>query len=159
MAKSNATYPKTRKKLTLVDILKGNFLNRDEVKAHYKYFLLIFILIMIIIYSNHLVNQKIGRINELKNQVEEYKSQNAYAQSKLIKIKLESELSKEVEKDSLMALETHPLKIFVKLDSTTRHGKTNEPKLCGGVISSLLWRWLLLWFLLEELRSCRTILM
>ena len=118
MAKGNATYPKTRKKLTLVDILKGNFLNRDEVKAHYKYFLLIFILIMIII------NQKIGRINELKNQVEEYKSQNAYAQSKLIKIKLESELSKEVEKDSLMALETHPLKIFVKLDSTTRHGKT-----------------------------------
>ena len=124
MAKRSVTYPKTRKKLTLVDILKGNFLNRDEVKAHYKYFLLIFILIMIIIYSNHLVNQKIGRINELKNQVEEYKSQNAYAQSKLIKIKLESELSKEVEKDSLMALETHPLKIFVKLDSTTRHGKT-----------------------------------
>ncbi len=25
-----------------MDIVKGNFLNRDEVKVHYKYFLLIF---------------------------------------------------------------------------------------------------------------------
>ena len=34
-----------------------------------------------------------------------------------MKIKLESELIKEVEKDSLMALETHPLKLLIKLDS------------------------------------------
>ena len=72
---------------------------------------------MIVIYSNHLVNQKIGQVNALKHQVEEYKSQNAYTQSKLIKIRLESELSKEVERDSLKSLETHPLKILVKLDS------------------------------------------
>lgn len=106
-----------RKKITFLDIIKGNFLNREEVKTHYKYFILIFCLILVMIYSNHLVNQKIGRVNELKQQVEEYKSQNAYTQSKLIKIKLESELSKEVEKDSLKALETHPLKILIKLDS------------------------------------------
>lgn len=114
---------KQNKKLTLSDVFKGNFLNRDEVRQHYKYFLLIFVLVLIMIYSNHLVNQKIGKVNELKQQVEEYKSQNAYTQSKLIKIKLESELSKEVEKDSLKALETHPLKILVKLDSTD-YGKT-----------------------------------
>lgn len=106
-----------KKKLTLVDVLKGNFLNRKEVKEHYKYFLLIFILIFIVIYNNNLVNQKIGKVNELKAQVEEYKSQNAYVQSKLIKIKLESELSKVVERDSLKALETHPIKILVKTDS------------------------------------------
>lgn len=113
--KQKTTYKK--KKITFLDIIKGNFLNREEVKAHYKYILLIFGLILVMIYSNHLVVQKIGRVNELKQQVEEYKSQNAYMQSKLIKIRLESELSKEVEKDSLKALETHPLKILVKLDS------------------------------------------
>ncbi len=108
---------KKKKNLTFIDIVKGNFLNRDEVKVHYRYFLLIFALMMIMIYSNHLVNQKIERVNELKEQTEEYKSRNAFAQSKLIKVKLESELGKEMLKDSLITLENHPHKILIKLDS------------------------------------------
>jgi hypothetical protein len=116
MAKKT-TY-KPQKKLTFIDILKGNFLNRDEIKAHYRYFLLIFILMMVMIFSNHLVSKKIEQVNALKEQTEEYKSRNAYAQSKLIKIKMESELGKEVIKDSLLPLENHPHKILIKLDST-----------------------------------------
>ncbi len=94
--------------------MKGNFLNRDEVKEHYKYFTLVFILMMVMIYSNHLVNQKIEIVNGLKEQSEEYKSRNAYAQSRLIHIKMESELSKEMGKDSLMTLESHPTKLLIK---------------------------------------------
>ena len=116
MAK-RATYNKPKKKLTFLDIVKGNFLNRDEVKVHYKYFLLIFSLMMIMIYSNHLVNKKIETVNQLKEQAEEYKSRNAYAQSRLIKVRMESELSKEMEGDSLMSLENHPHKLLIKLDS------------------------------------------
>lgn len=116
MAK-RATY-RPQKKLTFIDIIKGNFLNRDEVKIHYKYFLLVFLLLMIMIYSNHLVSQKIERVNDLKEQTEEYKSRNAYAQSRLIKVKLESELGKEMVQDSLLSLENHPHKLLIKLDST-----------------------------------------
>lgn len=116
MAKRKKTNIPT-KKLTFIDVLKGNFLNRKEFQEHYKYFLLIFVLIVVMIFNNNLVNQKISKVNELKAQAEEYKSQNAYVQSKLIKIKLESELSKVVERDSLKALETHPIKILVKTDS------------------------------------------
>ncbi len=116
MAK-RATYNKPKKKLTFLDIIKGNFLNRDEVKVHYKYFLLIFALMMIMIYSNHLVSKKIERVNQLKEQAEEFKSRNAYAQSRLIKVKMESELSKEMEGDSLVSLENHPHKLLIKLDS------------------------------------------
>lgn len=115
MAKK-ATYK--QKKLTFMDIVKGNFLNRDEIKVHYKYFLLLFVLMMIMIYSNHLVSKKIEQVNELKEQTEEYKSRNAYAQSKLIKVRMESELGKEMIADSLMTLENHPHKILIKLDST-----------------------------------------
>lgn len=115
MAKKRAYRP--QKKLTFIDILKGNFLNRDEVKIHYKYFVLIFVLLMIMIYSNHLVSQKIEMVNELKEQTEEYKSRNAYAQSRLIKVKLESELGKEMVEDSLLSLENHPHKLLIKLDS------------------------------------------
>lgn len=115
MAKKPATY-KSQKKLTFIDIIKGNFLNRDEVKIHYRYFLLIFVLMMILIYSNHLVSTKIEHVNQLKEQTEEYKSRNAFAQSKLIKVKLESELGKEMVKDSLLTLENHPHKLLIKLD-------------------------------------------
>lgn len=115
MAK-RVTY-KPKKKLTFIDIVKGNFLNRDEIKNHYKYFLLLFVLMMIMIYSNHLVNQKIETVNSLKEQTEEYKSRNAFAQSRLIKVKMESELGKEMLQDSLMTLENHPHKLLIKLDS------------------------------------------
>lgn len=107
-----------KKKLTFIDIVKGNFLNRDEIKTNYKYFLLLVVLMVIMIYSNHLVNQKIEIVNALKEQTEEYKSRNAYAQSKLIKVRMESELGKEMIKDSLITLENHPHKLLIKLDST-----------------------------------------
>lgn len=115
MAKRPTKRP--QKKLTLIDIVKGNFLNRDEVKIHYRYFLLVFFLLMIMIYSNHLVSQKIEQVNILKEETEEYKSRNAFAQSRLIKVKLESELGKEMVRDSLLSLENHPHKILIKLDS------------------------------------------
>ncbi len=117
MAKRTATY-RPQKRLTFIDIVKGNFLNRDEVKIHYKYFLLLFVLMMSMIYSNHLVNKKIKIVNALKEETEEYKSRNAYAQSKLIKVKMESQLGKEVARDSLMTLENHPHKLLIKMDST-----------------------------------------
>lgn len=121
MAK-RTTY-KPQKSLTFTDILKGNFLNREEVKGHYKYFILIFILMMIMIYSNHLVSKKIETLTQLKEQTEEYKSRNAYAQSKLIKIRMESQLGQEVVSDSLLPLESHPHKILIKLDKSH-----DEPK-------------------------------
>ncbi len=116
MSKRN-TYT-SKKKLTFIDIVKGNFLNRDEIKVQYKYFLLLFVLMMIMIYSNHLVSKKIEQVNTLKEQTEEYKSRNAYAQSRLIKVKMESELGKQMVNDSLLPLENHPHKLLIKMDST-----------------------------------------
>lgn len=107
-----------QKKLTFMDIIKGNFLNRDEVRAHYKYFLFIFGLLLVMIYTNHHVNTKMETVNKLKEETEEYKSRNAYAQSRLIKIRMESELGKEMVQDSLVSLDSHPLKLLIKLDST-----------------------------------------
>lgn len=117
MAKKKTAY-KSKKRLTIKDIIKGNFLNRDEIRVHYKFFLLLFVLMVVMIYSNHLGNQKVEKINKLKEQSEEYKSRNAFAQSRLIKVKMESELGKEMIKDSLLPLESHPHKLLIKIDST-----------------------------------------
>lgn len=122
MAK-RATTNRPQKRLTFIDIIKGNFLNRDEIKVHYKYFLLLFVLMMAMIYTNHLVNKKIKIVNALKEETEEYKSRNAYAQSKLIKVKMESQLGKEVARDSLMTLENHPHKLLIKIDSIDAKAK------------------------------------
>lgn len=114
MAKKKTYRP--QKRLTFIDIVKGNFLNRDEIKNHYKYFLLLFGLMMVMIYANHMVSNKIEKVNTLKEQAEEYKSRNAYAQSRLIKVRMESELGKEMVRDSLLTLENHPHKLLIKLE-------------------------------------------
>lgn len=113
------TAKKPAKKLTFVDILKGNFLNREEVQVQSKFFLMLGVMMLVMIYTNHLVNKKIKVVNALKEQAEEYKSRNAYAQSRLIKVKMESELGKQMLSDSLMPLESHPHKLLIKMNLPT----------------------------------------
>lgn len=103
------------KKNYLISFFRGEFLYKDARK-HFPYILYLLLLVLVVIRCNHNVSDKIKKINQLKTEVEQYKSQDAYIQSKLIKIKLESELSKEVVQDSLKALETHPIKILVKAE-------------------------------------------
>ena len=62
-------------------------------------------------------NQKIEHVDKLKEEKEEYKSRNAFAQSRLIKIRMESELGKEMVQDSLVSLDSHPMKLLIKVDS------------------------------------------
>ncbi|EKB58307.1 FtsL-like putative cell division protein [Bergeyella zoohelcum] len=116
--------PRPKRKLTFSDILKGNFIYRDEFVKNWKLGLEILILVFAVIYTGHLAGQKIKRINTLKETAEEYKSRNAFAQSRLIKVKMESHLGKEMVMDSLMPLESHPHKLLIKIDST--HGSENR---------------------------------
>lgn len=109
-----------QKGLTFGDILKGNFIYRFIYREQFTKNIGIIILIpffaFVMIYTNHLAGKKISKVNELKEQAEEYKSRNALAQSKLIKVKMESQLGKEVIADSLLPLESHPHKLLIKLD-------------------------------------------
>lgn len=108
----------TPKRLTFSDLLKGNFLYRDEFRVHWKFILFILFLGFVMIYTNHLIGKKIKTVNTLKEQAEEYKSRNAFAQSRLIKVKMESQLGKQMISDSLLTLESHPHKLLIKIDST-----------------------------------------
>ncbi|MBB1575473.1 MAG: hypothetical protein HG427_008535, partial [Flavobacteriaceae bacterium] len=49
MAKRKHHHPS--RKFTAMDLLKGNFLNKEEVKQHYKYILFCFVLLMIMIFT------------------------------------------------------------------------------------------------------------
>lgn len=102
------------KKSAVKKIARGEILNLNFIYRYRLEFLVVFIFIVIIICMNHYLSNQVVQRNKLKEQVEEYKSRNAYVQSKLIEIRLESELSREVVKDSLMSLESHPHKILIK---------------------------------------------
>lgn len=111
-------------KFGLVEFLKGDFLVSEDFRKLWPLILEIVVCFLLMIYSNHTVNQKIKKINLLKDEVEEIRSQNAFVQSRLINIKLESEIEKNLAKDTvkqnnpdaLRALDSHPLKIVLKLD-------------------------------------------
>lgn len=113
-----------KKPVSFSGILKGEFIDLKEIASIKWYLLLILLLWLILIFTNHWVSRQVSIVNRLKEQTEEYKSRNAYAQSRLIKIKLESELGKEVMRDSLIPLENHPHKLLIKIDST--NAKTKE---------------------------------
>lgn len=98
------------------DFLKGNFIYKERFTKHLGVIGMVLFFFIVIIYTNHLASKKITRIAVLKEQAEEYKSRNALAQSKLIKVKMESQLGKEMIIDSLLPLESHPHKILIKID-------------------------------------------
>lgn len=101
------------KKRQLSDILKGKFLVEDDAFANWKLILFFVVLAFISISSTHLVDKKVVEISDLKEEAEEYKARYAEVHSKLMRLKVESELENMVEEDSLFALEKQPYKILV----------------------------------------------
>ncbi|PQL90407.1 FtsL-like putative cell division protein [Apibacter adventoris] len=95
------------------DILKGKFLIEGGAFSSWKFILFIVVLALISISSSHKVDEKVVKISELKEKAEEYKARFALVHSKLMKLKVESELENMVISDSLLALEKQPYKILV----------------------------------------------
>lgn len=101
------------KSRSISDILKGKFLIEGGAFSNWKFILFIVVLALISISSSHSVDKKVVEISELKEKAEEYKARFALVHSKLMKLKVESELENMVISDSLFALEKQPYKILV----------------------------------------------
>ncbi|TWP29012.1 hypothetical protein ETU08_04745 [Apibacter muscae] len=104
---------KNIKKRSISDILKGRFLVDGDAISVWRFILFIIFLSLISITSSHLVDQKVVTISKLKEEAEEYKARYALVHSKLMKLKVESELEGMVLSDSLFALDKQPYKIIV----------------------------------------------
>ena len=112
---------KKKKNTKISEVLGGEFFDSKSFKENRWLIFEVIIFLILTIMANHKVSSQIATINDLKEQVEEYKSRNAYAQSKLIKVKMESELGKEVIKDSLIPLENHPHKLLIRIDDAKKN--------------------------------------
>ncbi len=105
---------KTYNKLSFKDILKGKFLVEDQPYFNWGFIFFIVLLAILAISSAHYTDAKVVQLRDQKEQLDEVKAKYAHMQSKLIEMQLESKLAEQVEQDSLITLEEHPIKIVVK---------------------------------------------
>jgi len=118
------------KRRSLSDILKGKFLIEGNAFSVWKAIVFFVILALISISSSHRVDEKVVEISQLKREAEEYKAKYALIHSRLMRLKVESELENMVVRDSLFALEKQPYKILVPrvLDDTLRKDTIKKGK-------------------------------
>jgi hypothetical protein len=100
-------------KAGIYDILKARFLvNQDAVK-NWRFIVFLIVLAMIMIANIHHYEKKIFRIVELNKEVKELRSEFVDRRSELMKLKMESTISKKMEEKGIFPSTVPPTKIKV----------------------------------------------
>ncbi len=99
---------------SIKDILKGKFLVEENAIQNWKFLVFIVFLAFLMITSAHFVDKTVVSLDQKREKLDEVKAKYALMQSKLIQMQLESELAVQVQADSLVSLEEHPIKILVE---------------------------------------------
>lgn len=101
-------------KKSLYSILRGKFLVSDNAFKNWRLIIFISVLAIIMIASSHSADQKVYEIARLKNEVKELRSEFVDGRSKLMRLKMESTITKKVADKGIMISEIPPKKIKVK---------------------------------------------
>lgn len=100
-------------KAGIYDILKAKFLvNQDAVK-NWRFIVFLIALAMIMIANIHHYEKKIFKIVELNKEVKELRSEFVDRRSELMKLKMESTISKKMEEKGIFPSSVPPIKIKV----------------------------------------------
>ncbi|MEM9023206.1 MAG: FtsL-like putative cell division protein [Bacteroidota bacterium] len=103
---------------SLLDILNGNFLTREEVVRHLPYLLFLAFLSLIYIANGYLAEGSVRDINRLENELKERKSEYITTKSDLMYKSKQSELAKMMGEHNMDLKESSvpPKKIVVDKD-------------------------------------------
>ena len=101
-------------KKNLYKILKGTFLVSDDSFKNWRFILFISALAIIMIASSHSADKKVYDIARLKNEVSEMRSAFIDGRSRLMKLKMESNVMKIMKEKSIEPSVIPPKKIKVK---------------------------------------------
>lgn len=102
-------------KAGLYNLLKANFLvNRDAVN-NWRFIVYCTILAIIMIASSHSAERKVHQIARLHNEVRELRSEFVDRRSALMKIKMESTITRKMHSRGIGPSETPPYKIKVNI--------------------------------------------
>jgi len=101
-------------KKSVYDILKGKFLVSDDAFKNWRLIIFISILAIIMIASSHSADKKVHEIARLNNEVKELRSAFLDGRSKLMQLKMESNITKKLAGKGIVPSVTPPKKIIVK---------------------------------------------
>ena len=98
----------------IVRVLKGRFLVSEDSVKNWKLIVFIAVLALFMIASSHYAEQKVYRIANLDKEVKELRSEYVDVRTRLMDLKLESNVRKVMEVRGLEASEVPPKKIIIK---------------------------------------------
>lgn len=101
-------------KETLYDILKGKFLVSNDAFNNWRFILFCTLLAIIMIGSSHSAERKVHEIAKLNDEVRELRSEFVDRRSSLMRIKMESTISRRMAGRGIKPSEVPPTKIIIK---------------------------------------------
>ena len=101
-------------KTGIYNIVKARFLVNEDATKNWRFILFIVVLAIIMIANTHRFEQKIFRIADLTTEVKELRSEFVDRRSELMKLKMESTISKKMEERNIFPASVPPQKIKVK---------------------------------------------
>lgn len=98
----------------LYDILKGKFLVSNDAFNNWRFILFCTLLAIIMISSSHSAERKVHEIARLNDEVRELRSQFVDMRSNLMRLKMESTISRRMAGRGIKPSEVPPTKIVIK---------------------------------------------
>lgn len=99
---------------SIYSILKGTFLVSDDSFKNWRIIIFVSVLAIIMIASAHSADKKVYEIARLNNEIKELRSAFVDTRSKLMRLKMESTITRKVAETGLKISEIPPRKIIVK---------------------------------------------
>ena len=101
-------------KQRVYDLLKGKFLVDKDAPKTWRLLIFLAILALIMIASSHSIDKKVQKIAQLNKERREYRSRFVATRSDLMKLKMESSITKKLAEKGLYISENPPQKIKIK---------------------------------------------
>lgn len=98
----------------IYSILRGTFLVNDDAFKNWRAIIFISVLAIVMIASSHSADKKVYEIARMNNEVKELRSAFVDGRSKLMKLKMESNVVREVAEKEIFSSPNPPQKIRVK---------------------------------------------
>ena len=104
---------------SIVDVLNGNFLTKDDVLFHLPYLLFLCLLALIYIANGYVAEDTVRKLNKVGREVKEFRSEYITTKSELMYKSKQSELAEFIERKGLGLKESFepPKKIVVESEN------------------------------------------
>lgn len=101
-------------KKSIYSVLRGTFLISDDSFKNWRLILFLSLLAIIMIASSHSADRKVHKIAQLNEEVKELRSLFVDGRSKLMRLKMESNVRRALAEKGIMPSGNPPIKVFVK---------------------------------------------